>query len=306
MPLSSLLSPGQYRKLRALYHNSRAAYVRRFRSFGTAEVQKAYLELGVRAGDCVMLHSGFGRDTGFTGTVDAFTDAILDALGEDGTFVMPSLAYRGAALDYLSNLELFDVRKTPSMMGLVSEFFRRRDNVLRSLNPMHPVVAIGARAEWLVSGHEDAVYSCGPDTPWSRLLEVDAKVLFFDTSFAAFTFFHHIEHEVSPKLPFPLYAESPFDVPVADQAGNRKIVRTYAFSREAIRRRRFARFEDELRQCGLIKHRRLGNTEVTLIRVRDAMSCAERMIENGRYFHDVSTDSMYAGPDDRTEGLKEG
>ena len=253
-----------------------------------------------------MLHSGFGRDTGFTGKVDAFTDAILDALGDDGTLVMPSLPYRGAAIDYLSGLELFDVRKTPSMMGLVSEFFRRRDNVLRSVNPMHPVCAVGRDAEWLVAGHENAVYSCGPDTPWSRLLDVDAKVVFFDTGFASFTFFHHIEHVVSPELPFALYAESPFDVPVSDREGNRRIVRTHAFSREAIGRRRFAVFEEELRQLGLIKGRRLGNTTLLLTSVRDAIGHAERMIENGRYFHDISADTMYPDRDDRTAGSREG
>jgi aminoglycoside 3-N-acetyltransferase len=252
-----------------------------------------------------MLHSGFSRDTGFRGTVDAFTDAILDALGPHGTFVMPSLSYRGAALDYLSKLEIFDVRKTPSMMGLVSEFFRRRDDVLRSVNPMHPVVATGRDAEWLVAGHEDAVYSCGAETPWSRLVDIDSKVIFFDTAFASFTFFHHIEHEVSPKLPFSLYAEPPFDVPVRDREGNLLVVRTHAFSREAIRRRRFAVFEEELRQRGLIKSRRLGNTTLMLIRVRDALGHAKRMIKNGRYFHDVSAESMYAGYDDRTEGSRE-
>jgi hypothetical protein len=110
---------------------------------------------------------------------------------------------------------------------------------------------------------------------------------------------------VSPKLPFPLYAESPFDVPVLDKAGSQHIVRTYAFSREAIRRRRFALFEEELRQRRLIKSRRLGNTTLMLVRVRDAMSGAERMIENGRYFHDVSSESTYAGCESRTEGSKE-
>jgi aminoglycoside 3-N-acetyltransferase len=302
MRMRSILSPERYRKLRALYHSSRAAYVRRFRAFGPGEVRDALASMGVRHGDCLMLHSGFARDTGFTGTVESFTDSVLDAVGQEGTLVMPTLSYRNAAIDYLGSLDVFDVRRTPSMMGLVSEFFRRRDGVLRSLNPMHPVAAKGSRAAWLVEGHEHAVHSCGPNTPWSKLLELDAKVAFFATSFAAFTFFHHIEDIVSPKLPFPLYADPPFDIPVIDQAGEKSVVRIHAFSREAIRRRRFPVFENELRRQGLIKTRRLGNTQLEIVSVRDAARTAENMIDAGRYFHEVTAGAP--GPGTQTHEVR--
>ncbi len=89
-------------------------------------------------------------------------------------------------------------------------------------------------------------------------------------------------------MPFSLYTEQPFTVPVFDIKGESTTVTTYVFSLEAIRRRRFAILEDELRRRGLIQARRIGNTRLELIRVRDAVECAHDMCRKGQYFYDLS------------------
>ena len=65
---------------------------------------------------------------------------------------MMSLAYSGSSYDYISAGKPFDVAPTMSRMGIVSEAFRRRKHVLRSANPLHPVLAWGPQARWVVSG----------------------------------------------------------------------------------------------------------------------------------------------------------
>ena len=109
-----------------------------------------------------MLHSAFEPFHGFRGTIEELTNALLEAIGPEGNLLMVSLAYGSSSLEYLKNLKLFDVRKTPSMMGLVSEFFRRRPNVLRSLHPTHPMLALGPKAEWIVADHELSEYPLWP------------------------------------------------------------------------------------------------------------------------------------------------
>jgi aminoglycoside N3'-acetyltransferase len=89
-------------------------------------------------------------------------------------------------------------------------------------------------------------------------------------------------------MPFPLYTEQPFTVPVVDRNGESTSVTTYAFSLEAIRRRRFAVLEDELRRRRLIRERRIGNSRLELIRVRDAVECAHDMLRKGQTFYDLS------------------
>lgn len=267
---------------------ARRLYVRAFLSYDATQLMDCLRSLGVRSGDSVMLHSSFGPHYGFRGAIEQLTGVFLDAVGPEGNLLMVSLPYRSSSLQYLSKLKYFDVRKTPSMMGLVSEYFRHRADVLRSLHPTHPVLACGAKAEWFVAGHQLFEYPCGPGTPFEKLEQLDGKVVFFNVPFATFTFFHYLEHLVAPDMPFSLYTEQPFVVPVIDRKGEWTTVKTFVFSLEAIRRRRFLVLEDELRRRQLIQERRVGNSRLLLIRVRDAVDCVRDMHRRGQTFYDLS------------------
>jgi aminoglycoside 3-N-acetyltransferase len=300
--MSTLLKiPRSYRLwLKARWVALRGRLVRAFLSYDEGRLHETLRSLGLRPGDSVMLHSAFGRDHGFRGSIEQLTDAFIDAVGPDGHLMMVSLPYLSSSLQYLSNLKRFDVRKTPSMMGLMSEYFRRRRDVLRSAHPTHPVVVHGPRADWFVADHPHCEYPCGPGSPFDKLAQVDGQVVFFNVPFATFTFFHHLEHLVSPRLPFPLYTEEPFYVPVIDRDGKPITVTTYVFSPEAIRRRRFAVLETALRQRGLIRERRVGNTRIQAIRVNDAIACVMEMSCRGEFFYDMS-DVVAARPGSATD-----
>jgi aminoglycoside 3-N-acetyltransferase len=207
--------------------------------------------LGVQAGDTVLLHSSFEEHHGFRGNIQDVIDVFIDAVGPDGNLLMVSLPYRSSSLQYLSKLKRFDVRKTPSMMGMVSELFRRRPGVMRSLSPTHPMLVHGPKAAWLIADHETCQHPCGPGSPFEKLVICDAKAVFFNTSFDAFTFFHYLEHLVSSEMQFSLYTDKPFQAQVVNAEGVHSIVPTYAFAVDAMRRRRFGVLEAELRRRGV-------------------------------------------------------
>ena len=269
----------------------RRRFVRAFLSYGSPELLAALRALGLRPGDSVMLHSAFATHHGFRGSIEQLTQVFIDAVGPQGHLLMVSLPYRSSSLQYLEQLRLFDVRRTPSMMGLVSEYFRRRPEVLRSLHPTHPVLVRGPQAEWFVAGHERCLYPCGPGTPFDRLAEKDGLAVFFNVPFATFTFFHHLEHLVSDELPFALYTERPFEVEVIDRHGEPGTVRTHVFTPDAIRRRRFAVLEGALRQRGLIVRAKVGNSILEAVRVRAAIECVRKLSQSGCYFYDLSDTS---------------
>ncbi|WP_298825181.1 AAC(3) family N-acetyltransferase [uncultured Piscinibacter sp.] len=283
------LRPRHLRKwLKARWFALRASFVRLFLSYGRVELLQALREIGVREGDAVMLHSAFAPHHGFRGSIEELTDTFIDAVGPNGHLLMVSLPYRSSSLQYLEKLRQFDVRRTPSMMGLVSEFFRRRPEVLRSLHPTHPVLVRGPRAESFIEGHEHCIHPCGPGTPFERLAEADGMVAFLNVEFGTFTFFHHLEHLVSAQLPFPLYTANCFEVSVIDRDGRPGTVRTHVYSPEAIQRRRFPVLERALRARGAIRSVRVGNTQIEAIRVRDAIACVSEMSRRGEFFYDLS------------------
>ena len=73
---------------------------------------------------------------------------------------------------------MFDVRRTPSNVGAIPEYFRTEYPALRSLCPTHSCAAVGLRAEYLTGAHHLDDTPCGPNSPFRRLRDAGGKVLF--------------------------------------------------------------------------------------------------------------------------------
>lgn len=285
-PLSLRLRPIKL-ALKSRWVALRNGFVQRFMSYDAAQLLGVLRELGVRDADSLMLHSASGAQYGFRGSIDDLTRVFIDAVGAQGHLLMVSLPYRSSSIQYLENLKQFDVRRTPSMMGMVSEYFRRRPEVLRSLSPTHPMLVRGPRAAWYVADHEDCLYPCGPGTPFEKFLNENGIVVFFNVPVGTLTFFHHLEHLVGADLPFELYTQPAHRVTVVDREGRESTMSVHAYTMETIRRRRFPVLEAALRERGMVAHRRIGNTHLWAVRVRDAIACTEEMRRAGRYFYDL-------------------
>ncbi len=274
--------------LKVWLFSARRAAVRLFRSYGADELLRAIRSLGITAGDAVMLHSAFEPHHGFRGSADALIEVFLDAVGPTGHLLMPSMPYRSSSLAYLKSGRRFDVRRTVSMMGMVSEMFRRRAGVLRSVHPTHPILVVGPQAERFVAAHPQCRYPCGPGSPFDELALAQGKVLFFNAGFATITFFHWLEHMVRDQLPFALYTDEPFDVAVIDADGNERTVTTYVYAQDAIDRRRFEIFEQAMRDRDAIRACRVGNSQLLAVDLKDAIACTQDMLRSGRIFYEMS------------------
>lgn len=232
------LPPAQKWKLRKLYMGCRERIVKVCLSYGKDELVAGLRRIGICAGDTVMVHGAFNPYLGFKGSPGDVIDAFLDALGPTGNLLMVSMPYTSSTYEYLGKSRCFDVRTTVSMMGVISESFRGRGEVIRSLSPTHPVLAHGPKTDWIIGGHNKCLYPCGPGSPFEKLALLNGKVVFFAVPFETFTFFHYLEHMIKDELGFPLYFRDPVDVPMIDHAGERHLVKSFVFSLEANRRRR--------------------------------------------------------------------
>jgi len=284
----SKLPPEKKSKLRAIYFREKKKLVQRFLSYDPGEMKVCLRSLGVLEGDSILLHSSFGPLNGFQGSPEDFIDSLIEAVGANGNLLMVSMPYLTSTYKYLQTLRCFDVRKTASRMGLISEAFRRRKNVLRSLHPTHPVLAYGPKADWIVAEHEKSLYPCGLGSPFEKLALMNGKVVFYDVPFYTFTFFHYLEDLIRDTLPFPLYFSEPFEIPVLDHDGSNRIIRTMVFSSEANERRRPKILVDELNKRHFIKKAKVGNSRLLLVETRQAIQCAKEMACRGDFFYDLS------------------
>jgi aminoglycoside 3-N-acetyltransferase len=246
-------------------------------------------------GDTLLVHSNLKPDSGFQGAPLDLANALVELVGSKGNLLMVSIPFRGAAHDYLALGKPFNVRKTMSMMGLVTEMFRRKEGTLRSLHPTHPVLAHGKDAAWLVAEHERCLYPCGRGSPFEKFHRLKGKLLFFDVSFQSITFFHYVEDLLKERLPFPVYGERLFSVPAVDAEGVSHVVQTYAFNKEI--RRAAEKLEAEMQRRGMVRHGRVGNSRFQLLTSADVVACFTAMVEAGNLPYGPVTDGSPGGRD---------
>ncbi len=250
-------------------------------AYSRVELTAAVRDAGIGPGNTVLVHSGFDRTSGFQGTPSDVIDGLLEAIAPDGNLLMMSIPYRGSSQRYVERDPLFDVRRSPSAVGLISEVFRRRADVSRSASPLHPVLACGPLSAWLTTDHDKSPFSCGKGSPFERFLALDGIFLFFDAPFSSLTFMHYVEDRFRERLPVDPYDPVPAVVRVKDASGREARVRQYFFSASARERRAFERVEQALEKDGLIRTKRVGNTRLMIVRARDVVECSRRLIEHG-------------------------
>lgn len=277
--------PQLKQRVKPLYRRGQRLVARAFFAYSPAQLETALAKIGIEPGDAVMVHSGFRPTSGFTGTSADVIAAMLRALGPEGHLLMMSIPYLGSSQRYAESDPLFDVCRTPSAVGLISESFRRRADVVRSLSPLHPVLAHGPLAAWLVADHDTALRSCGKGTPFERFLSLNGKLLFFDAPYSSMTFAHYIEDLCRDRLPLALYDPAPRTIRVRDEAGSERAVRHLVFSAEARQRRHFAPIEASLRRDGRLRMRRVGNTSLLCVTARDVVTCAVQLVDEGTGFY---------------------
>tara|TARA_R110001592_G_scaffold175466_1_gene414597 strand:- start:18484 stop:19104 length:621 start_codon:yes stop_codon:yes gene_type:complete len=119
---------------------------------------------------------------------------------EKGTVVMPTMTWRTVT----PQQPVFDIVKTPSHVGILSEVFRTEFASHRSWHPTHSVAAIGSCAQELTSSHHLSHSPCSNQSPYglirnSSLLE-DCYIMFIDVGLESCTFIHHYEEAYAPEI----------------------------------------------------------------------------------------------------------
>ena len=136
----------------------------------------------------VLIHSSCKA----VGPVEGGADTVLDAWSEfmeEGLLVFPTHTWNQIP----RKNPVFDSRTQPSCVGILSELFRQRPGVVRSLHPTHSVAALGKDAAAYTAGEERATSPLPRGGCWGKLLDRDATILFLGCTLRSNTFLHGVE-----------------------------------------------------------------------------------------------------------------
>jgi aminoglycoside N3'-acetyltransferase len=151
----------------------------------TTEIVAQLRALGVEPGGVLLVHTSFRAVQPVEGGPSGLIRALREAIGPEGTLVMPSWTGDGDAP--------FDPRSTPAAadLGVVAEVFRREPGVMRSDHPF-AFAAAGPAAQRIVSDPV-ALPPHAPASPVGRVHELDGQVLLLGVSHDANTTLHLAE-----------------------------------------------------------------------------------------------------------------
>jgi len=187
------------------------------------ELVNGWRNLGVRLGGVLLVHSSLRSLGPLEGGAETVVLSLLEALGPQGTLLMPALSYRTVG----PKSPLFNVITTPSCVGALPEYFRTRPGTLRSVHPTHSVSGGGPLVNSLLGEHIRSTTPCGPYSPFARLPEANGQILFLGCGLRPNTSMHAVEERVEPVY---LYGDvTDYQVILADGSQQRMVVRNHGF-----------------------------------------------------------------------------
>jgi aminoglycoside 3-N-acetyltransferase len=172
------------------------------------DISKALSLIDLEPDPTVFMHSSlfyFGR-LGFS--VEDLIDLLLEWIGPHGTLAMPSFSYH-------SNKNLpWSALVTPGKTGVLTERFRIRPGVSRSVHPIHSISAYGKKAKFLTEDIETT--SFGEKSPFSKLINMNAINVALGAQFlGGATFLHYAEELL--KVPYREFIPLGVEVYDADE-----------------------------------------------------------------------------------------
>ena len=102
------------------------------------EIKTAFKSIGITMGDIIVLQSSYKGCGEIEKGPEGLIDALIDILGDQGTLLMPTYNFEM----WIKNRR-FDIKQTPSEVGIISEIFRKRDDVGRTIHPIHSLAVWG-------------------------------------------------------------------------------------------------------------------------------------------------------------------
>jgi aminoglycoside 3-N-acetyltransferase len=183
-------------------------------------------KLNLKTGDTVMVHSSLDKLNLDFPALNVLT-ILLSIVGDKGTLVFPTFPKK-TSFEFLKTGEVFNIKRTASYTGILSEFARRSKFAIRSMHPTKSVVAIGAKAEFLTNEHFKSPYPYDKCSPYYKLIEAEAKIIGLGVKTTYLSAVHVVDDVMRDTFPINPYLSELFNAKCIDYNGNELIIPTYA------------------------------------------------------------------------------
>lgn len=158
----------------------------------------------------LMVHSSYNNLLPmYQGNVVEIIEGLIQLCEKNNmTLIMPGFFLgkknKGAEAYYESG-KIFNLQKTPTTVGLINEFFRRKKGVKRSIHPTHSILAYGPKSEEIVRNHHLANTTFGKETPFYKMNSDNTLIIGIGVYYYRnLTHVHVVEDILGDDYPYPV------------------------------------------------------------------------------------------------------
>ncbi|MFO7975397.1 MAG: AAC(3) family N-acetyltransferase [Candidatus Hydrogenedentota bacterium] len=235
------------------------------------DILRGLQELGVRRGELVYVHSSLSAFGYVDGGADAVIDALLAAVGPEGTVAVPTFTWER---NHAKSVVEFDVANDPSEVGRITEVFRQRPEAIRNEHVCHSTAAIGPATEVIMGG---SVHPFAYDASLYRCYELDSWYIFLGCGFSSGTALHTVEEMM--QVPYRYYRGFEGSTVIRPD-GTRVPAVSVEFLRQDGYRNDFAKMDAVFQADGILRHTHVGNATLTAARIRDVINGSVKYLED--------------------------
>jgi len=239
------------------------------REYYYSDILSALKKAGIKKSDTIFVHadvSKFGKLSGFKNRNEflcVMSNSLKASVGESGTIIMPTFTY-----SFTKN-EIYDPQRTASTVGVLTEYFRKQKDTLRTTHPIFSVALWGKRKGYFSS---DLSKDCfGQGSIFEKAHKKNAKIFFFGAPFQSCTFVHYMEQLFN--VPYRFYKTFTGKIKLRGKLYEDKYGYFVKYLNKNVKLD-LTRFKNYLLENKLIKKVNLGHAEILQI-------CSDRLVEEG-------------------------
>src|SRR5580704_15389975 len=218
--------------------------------------------VGVPRDGALIVHSAIATLSRRGFRAEAIIEALLDYMC-DGNLFMPTMTWRTVTPEHPD----WDELETPSHTGVLTEIFRTRYAVSRSIHPTHSVAGWGPAAPLLLSRHHLESTPVSGNSPYGLMRDYDAYVLMIGVGLECCTAIHLPEETVNVAL----YVRPPEETELYQCRDRHGVVHAVRTRRHPRLDRDFPRFSRPLAARGLLETGLIKGCPYSIVALRDLL-----------------------------------
>ncbi len=149
---------------------------------------KSFKKIGIDPEGTLLVHSSMKAVGEVEGRADTVIDAFMEYM-ENGLLIFPTHSWS----EENNEDNIFNPKTEKSCVGILTNIFRKREGVVRSLHPTHSLAAYGEEAEEFISNEEKFNTPCPRKGCYGKLYDREAHILFLGCTLKNNTFIHGVE-----------------------------------------------------------------------------------------------------------------